>query len=291
MKRPWVFSIIAVNLTILIALVFLFPHLMISPGPVIPAHAGIATDCFACHSALRGASPEHCQSCHVIADIGIRTTEGKALPKGKSKVAFHQQLLVQDCVACHSDHVGPKLTRHSRKPFSHSLIKPDVRTKCDSCHARPDNNLHKNMQSTVACNQCHTTDAWKSATFNHDLLANNTNLQCDGCHRKPKDNFHRQIQGNCQQCHSVKQWKPSTFNHDRFFVLDRNHNVSCSTCHVNNDLSRYTCYGCHEHTPARIRAEHVEEGIRNFDNCVKCHRSANGEGGEGREGDNGGDDD
>ncbi|HOZ06356.1 MAG TPA: cytochrome c3 family protein, partial [Arenimonas sp.] len=118
MKRPWVFSIIAVNLMILIALVFVFPHLMVSPGPVIPAHAGIATDCFACHSALRGASPERCQSCHVIADIGIRTTEGKALQKGKSKVAFHQQLLVQDCVACHSDHVGPKLTRHSRKPFS-----------------------------------------------------------------------------------------------------------------------------------------------------------------------------
>jgi cytochrome c peroxidase len=54
---------------------------------------------------------------------------------------------------------------------------------------------------------------------------------------------------------------------------------------VNNDYSRYTCYGCHEHTPANVRSEHEEEGIRNFDNCVKCHRNATDEpkegGGEG----------
>ena len=46
------------------------------------------------------------------------------------------------------------------------------------------------------------------------------------------------------------------------------------TCHVRNDYSAYTCYGCHEHTPANIRREHVDEGIRQFDNCVECHRSA-----------------
>ena len=46
------------------------------------------------------------------------------------------------------------------------------------------------------------------------------------------------------------------------------------TCHTGNDYSRYTCYGCHEHTPAKIRSEHQEEGIRDFENCVECHRSA-----------------
>ncbi|MEO8000598.1 MAG: cytochrome c3 family protein [Arenimonas sp.] len=291
MKRSRVLSIIAINLAVLITLVFVFPHLMISPGPVIAAHSEIGTDCFACHSALRGISPERCQSCHVMKDIGIRSTDGKTLSKGKIKLAFHQQLLQQDCTACHSDHVGPALTKHSRKSFSHALIKMEVRTKCDSCHTRPDTNLHRNLNAKVACNQCHSTDAWKRTTFNHDLLAKNSNLQCDGCHRKPKDDFHQQVQGNCQQCHGVKQWKPSTFNHDKFFMLDRDHNVACSTCHVDNNLSRYTCYGCHEHTPAKIRAEHVKEGIRNFDNCVKCHRSPDDEGGGRREDSNSGDDD
>ncbi len=242
MKRSWVLSIIAINLIALIALVFVFPHLMISPGPVIPAHAEIATDCFACHRQLRGASPDRCQTCHVVNDIGIHTTKGITIPKDKPTVAFHQQLLEQNCVACHSDHVGPKLTQHSRKPFSHALIKMDVRNHCTSCHA------------------------------------------------KPKNNFHQQIQSDCQQCHSVNQWQPSTFHHDPFFLLDGDHNAACATCHVDNDLSHYTCFGCHEHTPANIRTEHAEEGIHNIDNCVQCHRSADDKESEAREGGEGDDD-
>jgi hypothetical protein len=66
---------------------------------------------------------------------------------------------------------------------------------------------------------------------------------------------------------------PATFDHDRYFRLDRDHNARCATCHVRNDYRRYTCYGCHEHTPANIRGEHIEEGIGDFADCVECHRS------------------
>lgn len=59
--------------------------------------------------------------------------------------------------------------------------------------------------------------------------------------------------------------------------------MTCSTCHVNNVLSNSTSYGCHEHTPSNNRKEHEEEGIRNFGNCVDCHRSTDNEGGEHRE--------
>ena len=55
-------------------------------------------------------------------------------------------------------------------------------------------------------------------------------------------------------------------------MLDRDHDVECATCHKGNDYSRYTCYGCHEHTLAKVRAEHQEEGIADFANCVECHR-------------------
>lgn len=295
MKRSWVLAIIGANLIALIILVFTFPDLMISPGPVIPAHGEIARDCFACHSPLRGVAPERCQSCHVLADIGIRSTQGIVLIKPQHnktlnqqpQIAFHQQLTEQNCMACHSDHVGPKLTRQSQQEFSHALLNPQVRTQCDSCHTRPDNTLHTTLytaQNPPACSQCHNTNAWKAAAFNHDLLPAGTQLTCNNCHAKPQNDFHAHIQGDCQQCHSVKQWKPSTFNHDALFVLDRDHNAACATCHVNNNFARYSCFGCHEHTPANIRAEHEEEGIRNFDDCVKCHRSAEDEGGEHRNG-------
>ena len=42
---------------------------------------------------------------------------------------------------------------------------------------------------------------------------------------------------------------------------------------MNNDYSNYTCYGCHEHSRSRIRKEHVEEGIHDYENCAECHRS------------------
>jgi hypothetical protein len=69
------------------------------------------------------------------------------------------------------------------------------------------------------------------------------------------------------------------------FLLDRDHYATCAACLVKNDYKKYTCYGCHEHTPAKIRAEHEEEGIRDFRDCVRCHRSAQEEPRErGREG-------
>lgn len=235
--RRWVLGIIAANLLGLVALVFAYPHLMVSPGALVPAHAEITTDCFACHAPLRGAVTERCVACHVLPDIGLRTSKGEALPKPTVKTSFHQELIEQDCMACHSDHTGPKLTRHSRKPFSHAMLRPATRERCASCHTAPKNNLHRDM--TVGCGQCHTSESWK----------------------------------------------PATFDHAKLFVLDQDHDASCVTCHIGNDFSRYTCYGCHEHTPANVRRKHQQEGIQNFENCAECHRSASGKPQGKREGD------
>ena len=100
---------------------------------------------------------------------------------------------------------------------------------------------------------------------------------CETCHEPPTDTLHRQMKGNCAQCHSPQGWKPATFEHDKLFRLDGDHNASCVTCHQGNDYSRYTCYGCHEHTPDNVARKHQKEGIRDFENCVACHRSAKGD--------------
>lgn len=279
MKRPWLMVVIVANLLALLALVFIYPHLMISPGTLVGAHAELTTDCFACHAPLRGASADRCIACHATADIGLRTTKGVALAQVPAKAAFHQELIEQDCMACHSDHQGPKLTQRSRKPFSHALLRTTTRDRCESCHNAPKNNVHRDLKAS--CASCHSTDGWSPATFKHELLSQPVLAACDACHRPPTDSLHRKITGNCSQCHSPQAWKPATFDHDKQFILDGDHDTRCETCHTNSDFSRYTCYGCHEHTPANIRAEHEEEGIREFQNCVKCHRSAEGEPGEG----------
>ena len=215
---------IAANLLVLGALAFIYPHLLVSPGALMQGHADLAADCFACHAPWRGAISQRCISCHKLPDIGLRTTKGAALAQSGVKTAFHQELVEQDCMACHSDHAGPKLAQRSRKLFSHALLRTEVQQRCESCHAKPDDRMHKDWRSGVP------------------------------------------------QCHSAQRWKPATFNHAKLFVLDRDHETTCETCHVASDYSRYTCYGCHEHTLPKVRSKHQKEGIQDFENCVECHR-------------------
>jgi len=222
-------TVVVLNLVALLALVFIYPQFMVSPGHLIRGHAELETDCFACHAPWRGARAALCIECHAVADIGLRTTRGVSIAKRTIRASFHQDLIEQDCMACHSDHEGPRLTRHSRKPFSHELLRPAARERCAACH------------------------------------------------RAPTDRLHRKIQGNCKACHRSDAWKPATFDHARFFVLDSDHDAECDTCHTGNDYSRYTCYGCHEHTEQGVREEHVGEGIPEFGDCVECHRSASEE--------------
>jgi len=218
--------ILACNLAALAALVFIWPELMVGPGKLIPGHKALEGDCFACHTPLTGASSARCVSCHKPADIGRLTSAGVLLVRPVVKAAFHQELIMQDCVACHSDHAGVKRFARQRQ-------------------------------------------------FDHTLLKKTTRDQCQACHKSPTDSLDQQITGNCLQCHTATKWTPATFDHNKYFVLDKDHNVSCATCHVRNDYSRFTCYGCHEHTPDNIRRKHIKEGISKFDDCVECHRSAN----------------
>lgn len=182
----------------------------------------------------------------------------------------------KDCFACHTPFVGSP---------------PD---KCVACHAvdeigrftttgLPISNERKNVafhqkleeNDCVACHSDHRgVKAFRPiGQFSHELLAADIVAQCDGCHTSPGDALHHNIAGDCDTCHTKQAWAPATFDHDRYFVLDRAHNAACSTCHVNNKYSAYTCYGCHAHSRAGIRAEHVEEGIYDFEDCVACHRS------------------
>jgi hypothetical protein len=281
-KRGAVSLVIAANLLVLVALVFAFPHLMVSPGPLVGDHAELTTNCFACHAAFRGASSERCVVCHALSDIGLRTTKGVPVVQRKVKTSFHQALIEQDCMACHSDHLGPKLSQRSRKPFSHALLRTDLRGRCEGCHAAPANDIHRDL--TMGCAQCHKAEAWKPAGFDHASLSAAAREHCETCHRPPADSLHRQIAGNCLQCHAQDRWKPATFDHAKYFLLDRDHNAPCATCHSNDDYRRYTCYGCHEHQPDKMRSKHVEEGITDFANCVACHRSASEKGEGKREG-------
>ena len=222
MPRPGTLFIAAV-LSGIIMLAIVRPQLMLAPGPVVPAHAAIADDCFACHAPFRGASAPRCITCHVPARIGLFTTTGKRL--AGNRAAFHQQLANPDCLACHSDHAGPALAKHNPNMFHHDLLQPAVRGQCATCHVPPATMLHRQFGKT-GCGSCHGTSAWQPARFAHDRLfrldrdhtvacatchvgGNTKRYTCYGCHEhQPAATLaeHREegVRGNidnCARCH------------------------------------------------------------------------------------------
>lgn len=194
--------------------------------------------------------------------------------------------LQSDCFACHVALRGVSSARcmTCHKPADIGIRTTDGRLIAGASRMTA---FHAQLKE-ADCTACHSDHAANQLTarnpktFNHTLLKPAIAGQCIACHTKPKDALHARIVEGCVQCHTATAWKPANFAHNKYFVLDRDHNVACSTCHTGRTFESYTCYGCHAHQPAAIAAEHREEGIRNFTNCVRCHRSAEGEGeGEG----------
>jgi Class III cytochrome C family len=199
-------------------------------------------------------------------------------------VAAHANLET-NCFACHAPFRGAAAERCIA---CHKVADIGLRrtTGAPIVRAKAVTPFHQGLtsQNCMACHTDHTNPALTPSgrpAFSHALLNAAIRENCTSCHAVPATAVHSGVTAQCMQCHSQDRWKPATFEHTRFFVLDRDHNAACTTCHTTNDRRQYTCYGCHEHTEANIRAKHIKEGIPNFTNCVSCHRSADDEGGEG----------
>ena len=205
---------------------------MVSPGPLVDGARRARHRLLRLPRALarRGGRAVHRVPCpcrhRPEHDQGRRHRPGSSTTAAALKASFHQELIEQDCMACHSDHRSPHGSRSSsRKPFSHAVrCAPAVRAAVRELPQTPADRLHR-------------TDPGQLPVL-------------------PPD---RGLEAGDLRPRQVLRARPRPRG-------------PCETCHKNNDYSRYTCYGCHEHSQAKIRAEHVEEGIRDFENCVECHR-------------------
>lgn len=192
------------------------------------------------------------------------------------------------CATCHADYQAAFVARHVR----------EWGEGCMACHDGVDrfsgfrhDSLAFRLTGShpeVNCVQCHAPVRELAAFANAPET-------CVGCHRP--DDPHRGSYGpDCAACHTTERWDDATFRHT--FPLDHGGEgaVACLTCHQDMaarpsdgrggagtpSFRTYTCYGCHVHAPAIIREEHLDEGIRDFRDCVSCHAT-----GQEREGDRG----
>jgi hypothetical protein len=222
MNKQLVFLLVAANLVILILIAVFWPQRMVEPGPVMPAHQAFETDCFACHRPFIGSRPALCVKCHKPAEIGLVTTTGLAIANERKLTPFHQDLLEQDCIACHSDHKGVKAFRPIGR-FSHDLLKVARRDQCSGCHQAPLDAMHQG--AIGACGQCHSQRAWTPATFDHESLFSLT-----GDH-----------EASCNTCHVGKDYRTYTcygcHEHTRSKIREK---------HVEEGISDYeNCIECH----------------------------------------------
>ncbi len=190
------------------------------------------------------------------------------------KMMSGHRALDQKCLSCHEPFWG---------------ISND---KCISCHKLSEIGKSKdsiNKQNKVAfhnsfknqnCISCHTEHKGikpilQYVGFNHDLIVGLDKSNCSSCHEKPKDEFHGSIKDMCSKCHNTGKWVPTSFDHSKKFPLDENHSAKCNTCHPDNNFIVYNCFGCHEHSETKMREAHNEEGIKNFGDCISCHKVGN----------------
>ena len=184
--------------------------------------------------------------------------------------------LTTDCFACHTPFIG---SGSDKCIACHKVAEIGIKSTQGLAIEKEQKNVAFHQKLTeddcVACHSDHKgVQAFRPiGQFSHKLLEPDVEKQCDSCHANPGDSLHLKIKGNCSACHTQERWTPATFDHDKYFRFDRDHTTECVTCHISNDYSNYTCYGCHEHSRSKIREEHVEEGISDYENCSECHRS------------------
>ena len=241
------------------------PTLLFSGRPIEVQRA-----CYTCHQRddeHKGAYGTDCATCHTT-----RSWEDVTFDHNATRLPLTGKHRNLECQACHVADTFAGLD-----------------PACVSCHAKDD--VH-NGQLGTQCEGCHVADGWDRVTFDHartrfpldgahvevpctqchtDGRFAGTPTDCVACHQAPAD--HVGVFGDdCASCHTTAKWTPATLP-DHTFPLDHGGQgvVACSVCHDQGTYTSYTCYNCHEHTPTNIREKHVEEGIYDYQNCVRCH--------------------
>ncbi len=272
-----------------------FPHTVETVGFTLAEHHkdfdGTPLDCRSCHlKAYRSFDQTVCIECHV-----------------RGRAAFmeqHRADVGDDCLACHDgsgkvanfDHDRmtdfPLLGEHREAKCRDCHTGKRFRgldTACVSCHRKDDK--HKGRFGTE-CEACHTPTKWDKVTFDHartkfPLTGKHAGLECEDCHAKqrfagtptdcvachPEPEVHAGLLGTqCAKCHNVNAWSPAQLPEHTFPINHRSRkSIACDVCHDQGTFKTYTCYNCHEHNPAKIRRKHLKEGIRDFQDCVRCH--------------------
>jgi len=193
----------------------------------------------------------------------------------------------EDCLSCHG--YDPKLPL----PVDHQGRGSEF---CQACHVPVDVPaiLHP-LADHESCLECHGEGS--VAEFSLSTHQGRENASCQSCHDEagvvPLMLPH-EVAGHedCLMCHGSDAFAPYPDNHtgwgNEFCVLCHQENPAleevahafpqehdgansnCMLCHVDGDLTKYSCDACHQ--PAAMDGAHEARGISSTEElCVLCH--------------------
>jgi hypothetical protein len=246
--------------------------------------ASLPTGCAGCHAEPelhRGLFNQDCAECHTPQDWHKVNWQGQPFEHFSNtgfSLARHtldysgqpmrctschtsslEQLQAAACLDCHDQH-DPVFMQSHQEQFGRD---------CLGCHDGVDRMANFDHASVflldgahiaLQCRDCHSDDFI------------GTSSACVSCHAEPE--IHAGFFGlECQNCHTTQAWSPALLK-SHAFPLDHGSAapLSCQTCHPAR-YTEYTCYRCHEHQPAEILEEHLDEGISQAElpDCTRCH--------------------
>jgi hypothetical protein len=253
--------------------------------------------------ALTGAHQQvSCSGCHLndrtVSDLKDTPTECEACHLSDDA---HDGKFGAQCGVCHtSEGWSPAKFDHSLAEFT--LEGKHIEVPCENCHTDGFKGTPKDCYSChqqddehdgafgTACETCHNPSDWKDATFDHSLAAfpldgahvnvactechiNNvfkgTPHECAACHAEPDYHLGMFTGQACSDCHTTTAWSPARYDGPHTFPMNHGGtNNLCKDCHQPT-LAQWTCYTCHDR--AEVESKHIEEGISNFSDCLRCH--------------------
>ena len=219
----------------------------------VTSHAGLSTNCSACHVAFWQATTmaDKCMGCHT--DV---------LAQQKDPTTLHGDQFKKKpgmtCRSCHPDHRGPtaSLTDLAMADLSHDAFGYAL-----TAHQKQTDG------SAFVCNTCHVNGY---STFDQTV--------CITCHQQIKPDFmqlHLQAYGNnCLGCHDGVDTFGHSFSHSSvaFQLTGKHTTLDCGACHTGArtiaDLKATSqdCYSCH----ARNDAHQGQFG----NGCGTCHTTS-----------------
>jgi hypothetical protein len=276
------------------------------------SHAAFEKECRHCHAPVRCLSANLCQDCHrEIAEQRAAATGLHGLLPGTDKCqTCHREHRGRDAIISavslvnidHEALTGFSLARHQVDDDGAPLTCQRCHTSgrfalegvdCTGCHAERDaGHLDEHTQRYGDdCTGCHDgrdrmidldhsqyylLDGGHEGLDCRDCHADQVFAaevrDCVACHEDPE--VHAGDFGlDCSRCHTAAAWTPAQLTRHVFFLDHGSEDqLECEVCHEASYVE-YTCYGCHDHTPADMQEIHAQAGIEDLAGCAAggCH--------------------